>query len=197
MWWIPDGGSLSLFRWRNDGTVSTSHASALGCGSTRARSSSLGATQSAQQRSMRRSSTTTGDRLLYIAITRNGFTSALREELFKRFRGLETPECPFANLPESKSGRWGQGLTAAKMADCRWLRPVLVGQFEFLEWTPENHLRHSRFMGLREDKTAQSVVRESTGLLIAACLTRQDHARSANHPAQPSRLTKRTVTEFV
>jgi ATP-dependent DNA ligase len=42
-------------------------------------------------------------------------------------------------------------LTKAKMADCRWLKPVLVGQFELLEWTDDNHLRHTRFVGLRED----------------------------------------------
>jgi bifunctional non-homologous end joining protein LigD len=35
-----------------------------------------------------------------------------------------------------------------------------VGQFEFVEWTPEGHLRHSRFMGLREDKKPKDVVRE-------------------------------------
>ena len=40
------------------------------------------------------------------------------------------------------------------MADCRWLTPVLVGQFEFLEWTGENHLRHSKFIALRDDKRA-------------------------------------------
>jgi bifunctional non-homologous end joining protein LigD len=34
--------------------------------------------------------------------------------------GLETPECPFANLPEVRAGRWGEGLTAAKMKNCRW-----------------------------------------------------------------------------
>jgi bifunctional non-homologous end joining protein LigD len=79
----------------------------------------------------------------------------------RRFRGLETEVCPFANLPEKKAGRWGAGLTAAKMDDCRWLRPLLVGQFEFLEWTGENHLRHTRFMGLREDKRARDVVKES------------------------------------
>ena len=99
-------------------------------------------------------------RLLYAARTRNGFTPALRNELFKRFRILETSECPFANLPEARGGRWGQGLTATKMKDCRWLRPVLVGQFEFVEWTPDNHLRHSRFVGLRDDKKAQQVIRE-------------------------------------
>jgi ATP-dependent DNA ligase len=78
----------------------------------------------------------------------------------KRFRPLESARCPFANLPENQPGRWGAGLTAAKMADCRWLRPELVGQFEFVEWTPDNHLRHSRFIGLREDKKASEVRRE-------------------------------------
>jgi bifunctional non-homologous end joining protein LigD len=101
-----------------------------------------------------------GNRLMYVARTRNGFTPRSRDELLKRLRGLEIPECPFANLPEAKSGRWGQGLTVAKMKECRWLRPVLVGQFEFAEWTPDNHLRHSRFVGLREDKDAKQVVRE-------------------------------------
>jgi bifunctional non-homologous end joining protein LigD len=101
-----------------------------------------------------------GAKLIYAARTRNGFTPKLREELMKRFRDLETAECPFDNLPEARSGRWGAGLTAAKMIDCRWLKPTLVGQFEFTEWTPENHLRHSRFIGLREDKKAKDVRRE-------------------------------------
>ena len=100
-------------------------------------------------------------KLMYAARTRNGFTPKIREELMRKFRGLETEVCPFANLPEKKAGRWGAGLTAAKMVDCRWLRPLLVGQFEFLEWTGENHLRHTRFMGLREDKKATDVVKES------------------------------------
>jgi DNA ligase D-like protein (predicted ligase) len=100
-----------------------------------------------------------GDELLYAARTRNGFTPAVRAQLVRKFRGLETATCPFANLPEAKSGRWGQGLTAKKMADCRWLKPVLVGQVEFLEWTGDNHLRHTRFMGLREGKRAQDVQR--------------------------------------
>jgi DNA ligase D-like protein (predicted ligase) len=101
-----------------------------------------------------------GKRLVYVARTRNGFTPASRRGLFEKFRSLEIPDCPFVNLPEAKSGRWGQGLTKEKMKDCRWLKPVLVGQFEFTEWTPENHLRHSRFVGLREDKRPTDVVRE-------------------------------------
>jgi ATP-dependent DNA ligase len=101
-----------------------------------------------------------GDRLIYAARTRNGFTPATRAQLFRRFKGLETTTCPFANLPETKSGRWGAGLTAKKMADCRWLKPVLVGQFEFLEWTGDHHLRHTKFIALREDRDPRTVTRE-------------------------------------
>jgi ATP-dependent DNA ligase len=101
-----------------------------------------------------------GDRLLYAARTRNGFTPALRQLLFKRFRPLEISDCPFANLPEAKSDRWGQGLTRAKMAECRWLKPVLVGQFEFVEWTLDHHLRHATFIGLRDDKSPRDVRRQ-------------------------------------
>ena len=101
-----------------------------------------------------------GDKLIYAARTRNGFTPKLRAELLKRFKPLETKECPFTNLPEKKAGRWGAGLTAAKMEGCRWLKPLLVGQFEFVQWTEEAHLRHSRFVGLREDKKANDVKRE-------------------------------------
>jgi ATP-dependent DNA ligase len=50
-------------------------------------------------------------RLLTVARTRNGFTPASRDQLFKRFKDLATPNCPFVNLPEMRSGRWGQGLT--------------------------------------------------------------------------------------
>jgi DNA ligase D-like protein (predicted ligase) len=101
-----------------------------------------------------------GDKLMYAARTRNGFTPTLRADLMKKFKPLEIKECPFANLPEKKAGRWGVGLTTAKMTECRWLKPVLVGQFGFVEWTQDAHLRHAMFMGLREDKKARDVWRE-------------------------------------
>ncbi|HUQ94742.1 MAG TPA: non-homologous end-joining DNA ligase, partial [Bryobacteraceae bacterium] len=101
-----------------------------------------------------------GKKLIYAARTRNGFTPALRETLFKKLQPLEIKTCPFANLPERAGSRWGQGLTEAKMKDCRWLKPVTVGQFEFVEWTPDGHLRHSKFIGLRDDKKTSEVVRD-------------------------------------
>src|ERR1019366_1673253 len=44
------------------------------------------------------------DKLIYAARTRSGFTPALRADLMKKFKPLETKECPFTNLPEKKAG---------------------------------------------------------------------------------------------
>jgi ATP-dependent DNA ligase len=62
--------------------------------------------------------------------------------------------------PELTAGRWGQGLNAEKMEECVWQRPEVVAQAEFLEWTGADHLRHTKFIGLREDKEPFSVVWE-------------------------------------
>jgi DNA ligase D-like protein (predicted ligase) len=99
-----------------------------------------------------------GERLLYAAKVRNGFVPLVRREVATKFKGLETNTCPFANLPEKKRTQWA--LTKEEMKNCVWLKPRLVAQIEFTEWTPDGHLRHSKFVGLREDKAAREVVRE-------------------------------------
>jgi ATP-dependent DNA ligase len=99
-----------------------------------------------------------GERLIYAAKVRNGFVSQVRREVASRFNGLEIDACPFANLPEKKRTQWA--LTREEMKNCVWLKPELVAQIEFTEWTPDGHLRHSRFVGLREDKEAGGVARE-------------------------------------
>jgi bifunctional non-homologous end joining protein LigD len=101
-----------------------------------------------------------GDKLICAGRTRNGFTPASRSQLLQRFRSLQIAACPFANLPEATSGRWGQGLTAEKMVECRWLTPALVAQFEFVEWTADGHLRHVHFVGLRDGVNARGVRRQ-------------------------------------
>jgi len=101
-----------------------------------------------------------GNALTYTARVRAGLVPATRRELYSRLKPFIVEKCPFANLPESKSGRWGQGLTAAKMKDCIWVKPVLVANFEFLEWTDTNHVRHIKFVGLRTDKNPRQVIRE-------------------------------------
>jgi ATP-dependent DNA ligase len=101
-----------------------------------------------------------GSKLMFAARVRNGFVPVLRATVFQKFKGLEIRKCPFANLPESEKGRWGEGLNAADMEKCLWLKPKLVAAIEYAEWTPANHLRHSRFVALREDKDPRKVLRE-------------------------------------
>ena len=99
--------------------------------------------------------------LIFIAKIRNGFTPALRLEIAKNFLRLRTSVCPFANLPEPASARRGEAITAEVMKKIQWLRPKLVAQIEFTEWTTGNHLRHSKFVGLRNDKKATEVIKET------------------------------------
>ena len=101
-----------------------------------------------------------GFRENYVARVRNGFVPAPRRQIFARLKPLIISKCPFVNLPERHKGRWGEGLTAADMEKCVWVRPETVARIEFLEWTESDHLRHSKFAGLREDKDARSVVKE-------------------------------------
>jgi ATP-dependent DNA ligase len=58
-----------------------------------------------------------------------------------------------ARLPICRGGSGRSGaLTNEKMKNCVQLKPELVARVEFAEWTPDGHLSHSKFVGLREDK---------------------------------------------
>jgi bifunctional non-homologous end joining protein LigD len=105
-----------------------------------------------------------GRELRYVSRVKAGFNPPLRRELYRLLALLETDRCPFANLPEARRYRWDVGLTKADMKNCRWLRPLLVAQIEFAEWTPDGHLRHSSFAGLRDDKDPRRIVREYCGI---------------------------------
>jgi bifunctional non-homologous end joining protein LigD len=101
-----------------------------------------------------------GRKLMCAGKVRNGFTPALRAQLFDAMRPLETPRCRFANLPSSRSSHWGEGITLEEMSVVHWVKPVLVAEVSFAEWTRDGSLRHAAFIGLRDDKPARSVVRE-------------------------------------
>ena len=73
------------------------------------------------------------------------------------------PDCSFVNLPERRRSRFGEELNAEKMKKAIWLKPKVVAQIEFLEWTEGDRLRHSKFAGLREDKDPRAVVKEYGG----------------------------------
>jgi DNA ligase D-like protein (predicted ligase) len=102
-----------------------------------------------------------GKDLIYAARVRAGFVPSTRREVFERIKHLKITKCPFKNLPELGDGRWGQGLTVEKMKACTWLKPEAVVRIDFLEWTGADHLRHTKFIGMRDDKDPKKVVRET------------------------------------
>jgi bifunctional non-homologous end joining protein LigD len=85
----------------------------------------------------------------------------VRRDVFARVAPLHQATCPFADLPNSKTSRWGAGVTPEEMAGMQWVTPRLVAQIRFVEWTAEGHLRHAAFLGMRNDKAAREVGRET------------------------------------
>jgi bifunctional non-homologous end joining protein LigD len=102
-----------------------------------------------------------GRKLQFAGKVRAGFTARIRRELISKLKPLVISECPFANLPDASSGHWGGGITAEHMHEMRWTKPELIAQIRFTEWTAETRLRHAAFLGLRTDKTARQVRKES------------------------------------
>jgi bifunctional non-homologous end joining protein LigD len=102
-----------------------------------------------------------GRELRFAGKVRAGFTPHVRRDVFAQLQRFHAKRCPFVDLPSSKTSHWGGGVTAEQMIEMRWLRPALVAQIRFVEWTAEGHLRHAAFLGLRTDKKARDVRRET------------------------------------
>jgi bifunctional non-homologous end joining protein LigD len=101
-----------------------------------------------------------GKELRFAGKVRAGFTPHLRREVFDSLKALHTAKCPFVDLPNSKTSHWGGGITAEQMSEMTWVKPKMVAQIRFVEWTNDGHLRHAAFLGLRLDKRATGVRRE-------------------------------------
>jgi bifunctional non-homologous end joining protein LigD len=102
-----------------------------------------------------------GDKLLCAGKVRQGLNAHVRAELANVLRPLRTKTCPFANLPTVKKGRWGEGISAKQMDELCWVEPTAVVQISFTQWTKGGNLRHGTYQGLRVDKDAREVNRES------------------------------------
>jgi ATP-dependent DNA ligase len=100
---------------------------------------------------------------IFVAKVNDGFVPRIRDEIFPALKTLRVAHCPFTNLPEKKTSRWRESLTAEKMDQCRWVAPKLVCQVAFVEWTDAGHLRHCSFVAMRDDKKPAKVVREADG----------------------------------
>jgi bifunctional non-homologous end joining protein LigD len=100
------------------------------------------------------------DGLRFAGRVGTGFSEKVLASVDAQLQKLKRSTCPFINLPEKTKGRWGLGITPAVMKRCQWVKPVLVAQVKFTEWTLDDQLRQPVFLGLRIDKRAEEVVRE-------------------------------------
>jgi bifunctional non-homologous end joining protein LigD len=100
-------------------------------------------------------------KLLYAGKVGTGFNGRLLESLHARFLRISRENCPFENLPMDHKSRFGTGMTRGEMRKVSWLKPELVAQIKFAEWTDDGLLRQPVFLGLRKDKAARDVRREA------------------------------------
>jgi DNA ligase D-like protein (predicted ligase) len=86
-------------------------------------------------------------RLIYAGKVGTGFNNDLLQHLGKKLAQLQIPSPPFADAKLPRRS-------------VHWVKPRLVAQIGFTEWTVEGKLRHPRFLGLRDDKRPEEIVRE-------------------------------------
>jgi bifunctional non-homologous end joining protein LigD len=90
-----------------------------------------------------------GKGLKYVGRVGGGFDAHERAEWHKRSQRLARKDCPFDNLPDKRSGE-----------NWHWMKPELVIQVAFADWTHSGVLRQPRYLGLRQDRDPDTVVRE-------------------------------------
>lgn len=93
--------------------------------------------------------------LVYIGHTGSGFNQKSLVDMYKKLEPLITDKCPFRKKPKTNM-------------PAVWVKPELVAEVKFQEWTNENILRIPIFLGLREDKKATDVKKEESAGIISS-----------------------------
>ncbi|THU32470.1 DNA ligase D [Niastella caeni] len=118
------------------------------------------------------------NRLKYVGHSGSGFTEQSLETIYKKLKPLVTATSPFEKKPKTNM-------------PCTWVKPVLVCEVKFSEWTKDNILRQPIFMGLREDKKAKDVHKEKA--VRTATAVKEGEEESASQ--QRSQTTKKMQTK--
>ena len=98
-----------------------------------------------------------GKRLIFAGRVGTGFNDKTLQEIYRKLVPLAS-DVPLIEEVQEPSGRWRP--KGWKASDTRWVKPKLVVQVQFTEWTADGILRHPSFQGLRVDKKPTDVVRE-------------------------------------
>ena len=105
--------------------------------------------------------------LVSVGSVGTGWSSEEAGELKLKLAKHEVGKAPFT-AGESKPGRWSRRAVGSE----RWVEPRLVAEVEFSDWTPDGQIRHATYAGLRTDKPAKTIVRETARNLSGATLVR-------------------------
>jgi bifunctional non-homologous end joining protein LigD len=96
-----------------------------------------------------------GGMLRYAGRVGTGWNAKIGTLLHEKLVKIEVDHPPLDGATV-KSRRWGSQSGGSK----RWVKPILLAEVNFAEWTPEGHIRHPSFQGLRDDKPAKDITRE-------------------------------------
>lgn len=109
--------------------------------------------------------------LVYTGHVGTGFNEAELARVMKALAPLETKECPFRDPPKTNERP-------------HWVKPVLVAEVKFTEWTADGNLRHPVYLGLRDDKKARDIRRERSAPRVPA--VRNSPRRSSSASETPT-----------
>jgi bifunctional non-homologous end joining protein LigD len=116
-----------------------------------------------------------GGKLHYAGRSGTGYTVETARELWKKLQPLRRDTPAFGKVPAEERGRKGI-----------WVEPKLAAEIVFRGWTAQKHVRHAVFKGLREDKPAQEIVRETP----MATTAKKSAGRKTAKPAAPAASKK-------
>jgi bifunctional non-homologous end joining protein LigD len=119
-------------------------------------------------------------KLVFAGKVGTGFTHKGARALRAQLNKLKQSDCPFTPRPKGWLGR-----------GAAWVRPELVAEVSFTEWTPDGKVRHPSFQGLREDKRAQEIVAEQPAAAPAP-----DAKASVARPRKTSRARDESAIEI-
>jgi bifunctional non-homologous end joining protein LigD len=113
--------------------------------------------------------------LKYIGHTGTGFSEKFIEELKPRLDKLAQTQAPFAQIPKTNS-------------PVTWLKPQLVCEVAFHEWTQQGYMRQPAFLGMREDKLARSVHKESSSHIETLMHKKSAAKKLSNNVSQDEKI---------
>ena len=119
-------------------------------------------------------------RLEYVGHSGAGFSDAELGRVWKKLQAIQSKTCPFGTVPHTNEKP-------------HWVKPQLVAEVKFTEWTADRKLRHPTYLGLRDDVDPRSVCKEPD---VIARVHVSERAEAAER-ARATKTAKATVTDLV